>query len=103
MDKPLMGMDINERDDPKVHDEPRGEDAQPTFAQELAKLLNKYSIENDSGTPDFILAEYIRVTLWAFSTAMAQREAWYGREQDERFGTPVNSTKILEIKGGRNV
>lgn len=58
-----------------------GEDA---FQRELAQLLNKYSEENASDTPDFILAEYLRGCLAAFATAVQQRETWYGREKAEK-------------------
>lgn len=60
-----------------------------TFQQELRRLLNKHCIENGSGTPDFILAEYIRASLEAFELGVILRERWYGREMDSRFGTPV--------------
>jgi len=38
-----------------------------TFEQELRNLINKYSKENDSGTPDYILAEYLCMCLAAFN------------------------------------
>lgn len=62
-----------------------------TFQQELTKLLNRHNVENGSGTPDFILSEYIRASLQAFELATTLRERWYGREQDSRFGTPLKS------------
>jgi len=51
-----------------------------TFEKELASLLNRYSIENESNTPDFILAEYLRECLTAFAKASQVREKWYGKE-----------------------
>lgn len=30
------------------------------FQNDLADLINKYSLENDSDTPDFLLAAYLR-------------------------------------------
>lgn len=62
------------------------------FTSELAALLNRHSKENGSGTPDFILAEYLWGCLLQFNAAVNRREAWYGREQDQRFGTPVEGT-----------
>lgn len=50
------------------------------FQTELRKLLNRHSMENDSNTPDFILAEYMLNCLKAFNTATQQRETWYGRD-----------------------
>lgn len=50
------------------------------LSKELAQLLNSYSQENRSNTPDFILAGYMLASLRAFETATQQREKWYGRE-----------------------
>ena len=49
------------------------------FEQDLRHLINKHSAENDSNTPDNILAEYLNACLRAFSIAIQQRERWYGR------------------------
>ena len=49
------------------------------FIKELETLINKYSMENDSNTPDFILAEYLSNCLKTFNTTLQRREAWYGR------------------------
>ncbi|MGK2880621.1 MAG: hypothetical protein ACSLE6_07430 [Mycobacterium sp.] len=58
------------------------------FERELASLLNRHSQENRSGTPDFILANYLTGCLKTYAEAIEAREKWYGREQDDRFGTP---------------
>jgi hypothetical protein len=47
------------------------------FKKELEHLINKYSQENASNTPDFILANYLNACLEAFNVASQQREAWY--------------------------
>ena len=49
------------------------------FEKELAELVNKYSKENDSDTPDFILARYLNAVLDNFNAAVKDREQWYGR------------------------
>lgn len=54
-----------------------------TFEKELAGLINKYNMENDSDTPDFILAKYLRSCFLAFNGAVVRRERWYGREKAE--------------------
>jgi hypothetical protein len=59
-----------------------------SFQDELTSLINKHSKENGSGTPDFILAHYLHDCLDLFHVAVNRREAWYGREQDPKFGTP---------------
>ena len=63
------------------------------FVDELRALINKHSRENGSGTPDYILAEYLADCITIFNAAVNRREAWYGREQDRRFGTPVKEFK----------
>ena len=58
------------------------QDARPPlteFERGLKNLLNKYSMENDSNTPDFILAEYMHACLVSFNIATRAREHWYGR------------------------
>lgn len=53
------------------------------FADELTSLINKYSEENRSNTPDWILAWYMRACLDAFNRAVDQREQWFGRKTSE--------------------
>ena len=53
------------------------------FKKELTGLINKHSKENDSNTPDYILAEYINNCLSAFTKAIQQRESWYGNDQEK--------------------
>jgi hypothetical protein len=36
------------------------------FRRELASLLNRYSIDNTMNTPDYILAEFIIRSLYAY-------------------------------------
>ena len=48
------------------------------FREELRSVINKYSRENGSSTPDFILAEYLAKCLQAFDAAMSERAAYYG-------------------------
>lgn len=43
------------------------------FQNELQALLNKHSLENDSDTPDYILATYLGRCLDAFSEATTWR------------------------------
>lgn len=51
-----------------------------TFHKELEQLINKYSKENGSNTPDFILAQYLEGCLENFNVITRAREKWYGRE-----------------------
>ena len=50
------------------------------FWNDLEALINKYSMENASNTPDWILAQYLKACLDAFNMAVQQRENWYGRD-----------------------
>ena len=49
------------------------------FLSELEGVINRYSKENASDTPDFVLARYMESCLEAFNVATQQRESWYGR------------------------
>ncbi len=48
------------------------------FVKELEELINKYSVENESDTPDFILAGYIARCLDAYAYTITQRDQWWG-------------------------
>lgn len=48
------------------------------FEKHLGELINRYSIENKSNTPDIILAEYLKGCLEAFNSAINKRDEWYG-------------------------
>jgi len=48
------------------------------FRDDLSSLLNRYSRENNSNTPDFLLSQYLSACLAAFDRAVAQRDSWYG-------------------------
>lgn len=67
----------------------RGLKQMSTFYEELESLINKYSIESYSDTPDFILAQYLHDCLVAFSNAMIHRDSWYG-VSDIETGEPTS-------------
>lgn len=50
---------------------------------DLRKLLNTYSAENGSDTPDFILAEFMMNSLDAFNKATNRRKEWFAPKEDE--------------------
>lgn len=52
----------------------------PTLVSDLEKLLTSHSAETASGTPDFILAEFMMHCLKTFNAAVCAREAWYSRD-----------------------
>lgn len=57
-------------------------DSPHLFLNELSELINRYLKENESNTPDFILAQYLENCLITFNIATRQREEWYGRNPD---------------------
>jgi hypothetical protein len=58
------------------------EDQLDNFKDELEELINKYSLENGSNTPDFILAEYLTVCLLTYNETVLARSSWYGRHDE---------------------
>lgn len=50
--------------------------------EDIGAVLNRYSAENGSNTPDFILASYLLDCLTAFNRATNRREFWRGRGKD---------------------
>ena len=46
------------------------------FERELQSLINRFSKETESGTPDYILASYLMACLKAFDEATNDRDAW---------------------------
>lgn len=60
-------------------DPPSKKQPADSFRKELEDLINRYSLENGSNTPDFILADYVRDAINTFDKAVMAREMWYGR------------------------
>lgn len=61
-----------------------------SFHEELTDLINKYSIENESDTPDFILADYLVCCLTTYRTTVKGRDMWYSYD-------PWKDDKIEDI------
>jgi hypothetical protein len=51
-----------------------------SIARDFATAINRHSRENDSNTPDFILAEYLVNALEAYERIHNVNEKWYGKE-----------------------
>lgn len=62
------------------------------FESELRQLINRRSMEQYSGTPDFILAKYLKRCLDAFTDAVQERTTWY------KHGTVHMADKIFDKK-----
>lgn len=56
-----------------------------TFYEELSALINKHSKEQASGTPDYILADYLVGCLEVFGTTIQARAQWRGERVDKTF------------------
>lgn len=55
---------------------------QNSLEQEIRCALNRASRENESNTPDFILAEYLVACLEAFEKSTNDRRKWYGHDDE---------------------
>lgn len=64
--------------------------------EDIAAILNRYSAENASNTPDFILATYLLDCLAAFNRAVNKREKWYGRDGALRLLPPTDDVSYAE-------
>lgn len=53
-----------------------------TFEKELGSLINRYSLDNYSGTPDFILASFLGNVLTDWNHAIGARAKWRGESNE---------------------
>ena len=51
------------------------------FRKELQQLINRHSLENGSGTPDFVLADYLVKCLQNFNDAYRSKEIFFNGEK----------------------
>ena len=67
-----------------------------SLRSDIETAINMHSRENDSNTPDFILAEYMLDCLNAFEKCSRRREEWYGKSLsingDQEFEVTSNAT-----------
>jgi hypothetical protein len=61
----------------------------PTLWDEVQAVLNRHSRENMSGTPDFILAQFLASALEAYEQAVNSRDSWYSISQPQE-GQPTS-------------
>jgi hypothetical protein len=64
---------------------------------EIEESLNRASRENRSGTPDFILAEYLMACLHAFEAATNRRDEWHSVDLS---GFKSDATRTLTTATG---
>lgn len=56
----------------------------PDLRTDLAAVLNKHGAESLSGTPDFILADYLMTCLQAYGSTVSRTTAWHNEPRPER-------------------
>lgn len=83
--------------------EPEFDEQYPVFFDELSALINRFSLESESHTPDFILAEYMGSCLAAFNRASQERERWYGRglriNGEVKTSGPYDNSNVTAVYG----
>lgn len=79
------------------------------FEHDLAALINRYSLENQSDSPDFVIAEFMCASLAAFNAGVRERERFYGRLERHSEGgglvklPPAASTPLPPVKADGSV
>ncbi len=71
-----------------------------SFREELTALINSYSKEKESNTPDFILSHFLIGCLNSFGDAVQHREAWYGRgglSAPDREAVPLEDPTVTTV------
>lgn len=61
--------------------------------EEIEAALNRCCAEQESNTPDFILAQFLIACLAAWDAGVNAREEWYGR----RSSRPVDNSQPTQI------
>ena len=54
------------------------------IVRDIAQVVNKYSLEQESQTPDYILAEYMLKSLSDLNRLMRDRDYWYFGTEDTK-------------------
>ena len=73
----LEWLDENDTSDSENISKTASESMPSDFKKELMSLLNRHSKEQDSNTPDFIIAEYLLSCLKTFNESVTNRTLWY--------------------------
>lgn len=70
---PDHSVDANKNEGAQGDEGLISQDVHAEFKRDLAAVINTHSRENESNTPDFILALYLDRCLWAFERAIEER------------------------------
>lgn len=60
-----------------------------SFKNQLEELINHYSLENESDTPDYILAAYMQDCLNAYDKAVNARREWHSTENTKEWHNQI--------------
>lgn len=71
------------------------------FQRELENLLNRHSKENESGTPDFVLAQYLNGCLRLYNQAIRDRAEFRDEPVNKKPGTK-KVPLVVYTEGRRN-
>ena len=70
------------------------------FEVEVERAINKVSLENESDTPDYISAEFIRKVFELFNKAIRERTRWYGKAEEVKETPPPVNFQVHKIVSG---
>jgi hypothetical protein len=65
-----------------------------SFEEEFRKLVNSYSMESASNTPDFILSRYLIACMDNFNHAVRTRDEWYKFKPFDNFPEEAKKIKL---------
>lgn len=51
-----------------------------SFTEDLEQVINRHSAEAPSGTPDYILAEFLTGVLKVYNETLVRRAEWRGED-----------------------
>lgn len=57
--------------------------------KDICEAINRNSIENDSDTPDFALADFLIDCLNAYEAATRAKDIWHGHHEEPTVGNEI--------------
>lgn len=76
----------------------KGSNVASEFEKELSQLINRYSLENETNVPDFIVANYLIRCLEAFRHTVQWTHNWY---EGSKWNNPYGTTSNLDQTQGK--
>ncbi len=69
-----------------------------SLERQLEQLLNRFSAENESNTPDFILAQFMLSCLAAWNVGVAERDRWFGVRLEPGNSEQLQRGAVLRVR-----